>query len=198
MAAELFLRLRPKLLTLVCLIVVLNGCEFWDKEIVDVYAPESRRDKQREFFIQSLNYHLGKSKADRIRVFGSPNKCTTQSSTKEICEWKQLSDSQEHFVAYTYGSGGLATAWSYHGSYGEFTNANYGTVQSTSSVPVKNGSESVLSQEESWIHPSKTSVQFDQDNVLCRTEVQGYPKSMWETEADKCLKRHGWTRVQKP
>lgn len=197
MAAESFPKISTKLFALVCLAVALNGCEFWEKEIVDVYAPESRRDKQREFFIQSLNYHLGKSKADRIRVFGAPNTCTAQGAATEICEWQQLSDTQKHFVAYTYGSG-LATAWSYHGSYGEFTNANYETVGSPSSMPGKNRSEAVSSREEGWRHPGKTEAQFDQDNVLCRTEVQGYPKSMWETETDKCLNRQGWTRVQAP
>lgn len=198
MPAELFPRLRMNLFALVCLTGVLNGCEFWDKEIVDVYAPNSRRDKEKTFYVQSLNTHLGRSKAERIRAVGPPDKCTNKGPTTEICEWTQLSKPLDHSVAYTYGSGGLATAWSYHGSYGEFTSANYGTVLSSSSVPVKNQKEAVVSHEESWRHPSKTSVQFDQDNVLCRTEVQGYPKSMWETEADKCLKRQGWTRVQTP
>lgn len=198
MAADLFSRAGTTMFVLVFMTAFLTGCEFWDKEIVEVYAPESGRDKQREFYIQSLNYHLGRPKAERIRAVGPPDKCTNQSSTTEICEWTQVGKPLEHSVAYTYGGGGIATAWSYRGSYGEFTNANYETVKSTSSVSVKNRNEAVLSQEERWVHSTKTSVQFEQDNVQCRTEVQGYPKSMWDAEAGKCLGRNGWTRVQKP
>lgn len=198
MVADLFPRRGTKLLLLIFMTAFLNGCEFWDKEIVEVYAPESRRDRQREFYIQSLNYHLGRPKAERIRAVGPPDRCANKSPTTEICEWTQVSQPLQHSVAYTYGSGGLATAWSYHGSYGEFTNANYETVKSTVPMPVKNRNEAAPTQEERWVHPSKTSLQFDQDNVQCRTEVQGYPKSMWDAESDKCLMRNGWTRVQKP
>jgi len=198
MAVEFFSRWSTNLFVLMFMAAFLHGCEFWDKEIVDVYAPESRRDGQRQFYIQSLNYHLGKPKADRVRAVGPPDRCMSQNSTTEICEWTKVGQPLEHSVAFTYGSGGLATAWSYRGSYGEFTNANYETAKSVSAVPVKNRNEAAPSQEEKWVHPSKTGAQFDQDNVECRTEVQGYPKSMWETEADKCLRRHGWTRGQKP
>lgn len=198
MTGDVFSRGSMKLFLLIFLTAVLQGCEFWDKEIVDVYAPDSRRDKQREFYIQSLNYHLGKPKADRIRAIGPPDQCRNQNSTTEICEWTQVGQPLEHTVTYTYGRDGLATAWSYRGSYGEFTNANYETAKSAASIPGKNRNEAARPQEENWVHPSKTSVQFDEDDVQCRTEVQGYPKSMWDTESDKCLRRHGWTRVQKP
>ncbi|BFU95940.1 MAG: protein of unknown function [Nitrospira sp.] len=186
-------------LALVFMTLPLHGCgmfdQFWDKEIRQVYSPKTSRDKQRDFFIQSLNYHLGKSKADRIRVFGPPDKCTTQSSAKEICEWKQLSDSQEHVVTYTYGNGDLATSWSYRGYFGEFTDTNYAVVGSVSSV--KPQREPAPPQEERWIHPAKNDRQFEQDDVQCKTEAQMYPKAVWETETEKCLKRHGWTQGQK-
>lgn len=188
------------LFALVSMTLSLNGCgmldRFWDKEVVQVYSPETSRGRQKDFFIQSLNYHLRKSKADRIRVFGSPDKCTNQGSTKETCEWKQVSDSQEHLVAYTYGKDGLATSWSYRGYFGEFTNSNYAMVQSTS--PAKQQPEATLPKEERWMHPVKTDGQFEQDDLQCKTEAQMYPKGVWDTETERCLKRNGWTRVQKP
>ena len=191
--------LDMKLLGLALAALLLNGCGmldwFWDKEILEVYSPETLRNKQRTTFIQALNSYLDKPKAERVRIVGPPDKCTNQSSAVEICEWRWVSTSLEHSVAYAYGSGGLATSWSYRGSYGQFTSTNYAVVKAGSTV--KSQTEAVLSREESWTHPVKTDQQFEQDDLQCKTEAQIYPKAMWDTEIEKCLKRNGWAQREK-
>jgi hypothetical protein len=81
MVVDVFPRRGLTLFLLLCMTGVLDGCKFWNTEIVDVYAPESRRDAQKDFYIQSLNYHLGRPKADRIRAIGPPDQCRNQSPT---------------------------------------------------------------------------------------------------------------------
>lgn len=183
--------------TLVLVALLMSGCaifdQFWDKEILEKYAPETLRNQQRENFIQALNSYLEKTKAERVRIAGSPDKCTNQSSSEENCEWTWVSNSAKHSVAYTFGSGGLAKSWSYKGYYGQFTSTNYTVVKSA----VKKQTEPDLPQEKSWTHPIKTEPQFEQDNLQCRMEVQIYPRGVWDTETEKCLKRNGWTQSEK-
>jgi hypothetical protein len=182
-----------KLVTLMLVTLFVSGCglfdQFWEKEFLDKYAPETRRNQQKDNLIQALNFYLEKPKAERVRIAGSPNGCTTPSSSEENCEWTWSSNSASHSVSYMYGSGGLAKSWSYNGSFGQFTSTNYAVVKSA----VQQQTQADLPQEKNWTHPYKTSAQFEQDTLQCRTEVQMYPKAVWDLETDNCLKRNGWT-----
>lgn len=186
-----------KLFMLALLALFLSGCstlnQFWDKEFVDKYAPESRRNQQKESLIQAFNFYLAKPKAERVRIAGSPNTCTNQSSTEESCEWAWSSNSTDHTVAYTYGTGGLAKSWSYNGYFGQFTSANYAVVKSAA----KSRPEADRPREKVWTQSLKSDSQLEQDTLQCRTEVQIYPRAVWDTETDKCLKRNGWTQSEK-
>jgi hypothetical protein len=117
-----------KLSTLVLVALFMTGCgifdQFWEKEVLDKYAPETQRNQQKERFIQALNFYLDKPKAERVRIAGAPDKCTNQTSTEENCEWTWVSNSMDHSVVYTFGTGGLAKSWSYAGSFGQFTSTN--------------------------------------------------------------------------
>lgn len=186
-----------KLSTLVLVALFMGGCsifdQFWEKEIVAKYAPGTLHKQQQENFIQALNSYLEKPKADRVRIAGPPDKCTNQPLSEENCEWTWVSNSSRNAVTYTYGSGGLARSWSYNGYFGQFTSTNYAVAKSG----VKQQTEADLSQEKSWRHPSKTDSQFEQDALQCKTEVQMYPRAVWDTEAEKCLKRNGWSQTTK-
>ena len=186
-----------KFVTLVLVALFLNGCsifdEFWEKEVLVKYAPGTLQNQQKENFIQALNSYLEKPKAERVRIAGLPNKCTNQSSSEENCEWTWSSNSGSHSVAYTYGSGGLAKSWSYDGYFGQFTSSNYAVMKSAA----KKQTEADLPREKIWTHPVKTESQFEQDALQCRTEVQMYPRAVWDTEAEKCLKRNGWSQDPK-
>jgi hypothetical protein len=183
-------------LVVVALSLSLSGCSifepFWDKEVLDKYAPETRRSQQKDNLIQALNYYLEKPKAERVRIAGPPDKCTNQSSTEENCEWTWVSNSAKQFVAYTYGSGGLAKSWSYDGYFGQFTNTNYAALKS-----VKQPTDGAIPKDNNWTHPIKTNSQFEQDALQCRTEVQMYSRAVWDSETEKCLKRNGWTQGEK-
>jgi hypothetical protein len=186
-----------RLFMLVLLALLMSGCSifdhFWDKEVLEKYAPQTVRSQQRENLIQALNSYLEKPKAERVRIAGPPDKCTNQNSAEENCEWIWISNSTKQSVSYTFGSGGLAKSWSYYGYYGQFTSANYAAVKSGTTSQA----EADRSQEKSWAHAFKTDSQFEQDALQCRTEVQTYPRAVWDIETDKCLKRNGWTQREK-
>ena len=186
-----------KLFMLVLFALYLSGCSifdpFWEKEVLEKYAPETLRNQQKEHLIQALNSYLEKPKAERVRIVGPPDKCTNQSSSEESCEWTWVSDSAKQSVAYTFGNGSLAKSWSYQGYFGQFTSTNYAVVKSA----VKSQPEADRPQAKSWTHSVKTDSQFEQDALQCRTEVQMYPKAVWEAETEKCLKRNGWTQIEK-
>jgi hypothetical protein len=182
-----------KSLTLVLLALLISGCSvwdpFWDKEVVDKYAPETRRNQQRESLIQALNFYLDKPKVERVRIAGSPTSCTSQSPSVESCEWAWVSNSTNHSVAYTYGRSGLAEFWSYNGYFGQFTSTNHAVAKSVVGKP----READVPREKNWTHPSKTNSQLEQDTLQCRTEVQMYSRAVWDSEVEKCLQRNGWT-----
>ena len=186
-----------KLFMLVVMALFLSGCsifdQFWEKEVLAKYAPGTLHNQQKENFIQALNSYLEKPKSERVRIAGPPDKCTNQSSSEENCEWTWVSDSTRNSVAYTFGSGGLAKSWSYNGYFGQFTSTNYAVAKSA----VKQQTEANLPREKSWTHPVKSDSQFEQDNLQCRMEVQTYPRAVWDTEAENCLKRNGWTQGAK-
>ena len=98
-----------KSFVLLLLAVFVSGCglldQFWDKEVLEKYAPETRRNHQKESFIQALNFYLEKSKAERIRIAGPPDQCTSQSSTEENCEWTWVNNSAKQSVAYMEATG---------------------------------------------------------------------------------------------
>lgn len=182
-----------KLLMLVVVALLLNGCsfdQFWDKEILETYAPETRRNQQKENFIKALNSYLEKPKSERVRIAGLPDKCTNQTPSEENCEWTWVSNSARSSVVYTFRNGGIAKSWSYNGYFGQFTSANYQSAKSA----VKQQTEADLPREKSWLHPFKADLEFEHDALQCRTEVQMYPRAVWDTETDKCLKRNGWTQ----
>lgn len=67
---------------------------------------------------------LGKTKDERVKVIGAPDKCTAVSDG-EVCEWVASDvstvgngSSLEHHISYTY-RGGIATEWNYWGDWGQ-------------------------------------------------------------------------------
>jgi len=112
--------------------LLLTGCataeDFWNNELLGVYAPETLRRKQAEqakgFLIDALNYWLGRPKSDYIRVIGAPDRCTALNTGGEVCEWSQRAPRPEQRVSFTYSREGIARAWSYRGDYGQLTNAD--------------------------------------------------------------------------
>lgn len=115
-------------LAIVVLAVALAGCDtassFWQKEVVNVYTPGIKMEQDRKQLVETLNYWLGKPKAERIRVIGPPLQCTPQ-RPNEICEWGAATAASQR-VSVTYDAEGIARAWAYEGPYGQFTSANPG------------------------------------------------------------------------
>ena len=108
--------------------LLLGGCvaaeDFYEKEIQAVYTPGSLREKNMRRMAETLDFFLGKSKEERIRIMGEPDKCMAINPAEEICEWKPKASSTEQHITYTYDKDGIARSWSYQGVYGQFTNAN--------------------------------------------------------------------------
>jgi len=109
---------------------LMSGCaeteKFWEKEFVQVYAPAKLREKDRVRTGESLDFFLGKSKDERIRIIGPPNACTRLTTGGEICEWSpKASSALEQHVAYSFDRDGIARGWSYRGPLGQFTHDNY-------------------------------------------------------------------------
>jgi len=102
------------------------GCDttssFWQKEVVNVYTPGIKKAQDKKQLVETLNYWLGKSKTERIRVVGPPFQCTPQRPS-EVCEWNAAAVASQR-VSMTYDADGIARAWAYQGPYGQFTSAD--------------------------------------------------------------------------
>ncbi len=113
-------------LTILFAVLLLSGCvsleKFWDKEFLEVYAPSKLREKEQRYMAENLDYWLGKSKKERVRVIGAPSTCSALNAVEEVCEWAHRTD---QLVAFTYDRDGLARAWAYRGMLGQFTSADY-------------------------------------------------------------------------
>ena len=115
-------------LIVVVIAALLAGCDmtssFWQKEVVNVYTPGIKKEQDKKQLVETLNYWLGRSKADRIRVVGPPFQCTPQ-RPNEVCEWSAAAAASQR-VSMTYDADGIARAWAYQGPYGQFTSDNPG------------------------------------------------------------------------
>jgi hypothetical protein len=83
------------------------------------------------------NQWLGKTKDERIKSVGPPDKCETLTTREEVCEWRSGGvsgggsysahtgsgsssiSSWEHRRIFTYDRDHIARSWSYHGSFGQ-------------------------------------------------------------------------------
>ena len=87
---------------------------------------------------QRFNPWLGKTKDDRIRIAGPPERCAQLQDGEEACTWKSAGidgssvtrfvtvSSWLHHVVFIYDKTGVAKAWHYSGSWGERSNNNAG------------------------------------------------------------------------
>lgn len=100
------------------------GCEAYYKEELDKWE------------VERWNKWLGKTKDDRIREIGPPDKCSHLSSDEEACEWRQSGvrgggsynahtgygsssiSSWEHRILFVYDREHIAQQWRYSGTYG--------------------------------------------------------------------------------
>jgi len=182
--------------------IILSGCteveKFWDKEFVGVYAKGHQQDKDKARLTESLNFFLGKSKDERIRIIGKPDACTPVNTGGEICEWTpKASSAQAQHIVYGFDRDGIATGWRYRGPLGDFTSADsMGTAAPTSSAqPVQ--------PKKAWTHPAKhideSSKEFSQDYFECQNKLAHDPKAQSsmamyvEYGIENCLREKGWT-----
>ena len=196
------LKSMQQVVVLSTLTLLLGGCteveKFWDKEFVEVYAPGHMKEKDKTRLGESLNYFIGKSKDERIRVIGKPDACSKYETGEEACEWtpKSASAGQQH-VVYTYNREGFARAWSYSGPLGQFTNADY---LQAASKPVSSP-QPATQVKKGWYHTSKglddSSNEFSREYFECQNKLaqdsKGSGMAMYEEYGiEKCMKDGGW------
>lgn len=192
------------LLPFLVLLLTLHGCspieEFYEKEILGVYAPEKLKEKQTEegkaFLVESLNYYLSRLKDDRVRVFGPPSQCTALSPAGETCLWRGPTQQ----IAFAYDRDGYARSWAYEGPQGRFTSQDAPISPLPRALPVAKpkGSE--------WVHPHKPEEAFMPDLNDCQltaTQTQPDQKNfasrngaamLMEQDVERCLKDKGWVK----
>jgi hypothetical protein len=183
-------------LSTLLILLTLTGCaalqEFWDKEFVQVYAPEASRDQKIRDLGNIFNYWLGRSKEERIRVIGPPDQCTTPNAGQETCEWSSRGASAGQRLTYSYDQG-IATAWAYHGPYGQFTSANYQMKPSKAA-----SSQTASPSSTDWSHPTKPKSEFSQDYYQCESDIVRNPKIhiadkfILQDAVFGCVKQKGW------
>jgi hypothetical protein len=188
-------------LYVVFLVLAVGGCtaveNFWRTEVVNVYAPKYSREKDRAQLVDSLNYFLGKSKEERIRVVGVPNQCVPLKQGWETCEWVPKTSGIEQQIAYTYNSEQVAMAWSYRGPLGQFTDANASPVMeppqaSPLAAPSRNAGN------HGWVHPTKGPDTFPEEYFACQNALRNdsgakqQPSANAEYAVRKCLREKGW------
>jgi hypothetical protein len=192
---------RARYLLLLILALGVGGCttveNFWRTEVVNVYAPRYSRDNDKARLVDSLNYFLGKSKDERVRVVGAPVQCVPLKQGWETCEWLPKVSGVEQQIGYTYNSEQIAVAWSYRGPLGQFTDANASTAieapQATSlSAPSRNAGN------HGWVHASKGPETFLEEYFACQnalrndSRAQQQPAENAEYAVRKCLREKGW------
>ena len=187
-----------KLAVILIACLLLGGCvaaeDFWEKEIQAVYTPDSLREKNKRRMAETLDYFLRKSKDERIRVIGAPDKCTGLNTGEEICAWTAKASSSEQHITYTYDKDGIARSWSYRGALGQFTNANYHLAPSTSA----SSDQPAPQPQTGWVHPAKAKEAFSQDYLECQTDLSRDPKAQQriamyvEYAIESCMKQKGW------
>ena len=87
---------------------------------------------------QRFNAWLGKSKDERMRIAGPPERCAPLQSSEEACVWESKGiegssvtkfvtvSSWMHQVVFIYDRQGIARAWHYSGSWGERSSGDKG------------------------------------------------------------------------
>jgi hypothetical protein len=184
-------------LILVCLI--LSSCEGFDLVGKTSLPGLSSPDEGKKFLVEALNYWVGRSKEERIRVFGAPTQCTKLNTGHEVCEWKN----EKQQVAFNFDPRGVASSWSYRGEYGRFNNANHGMVkaQSVSSKPSQQATE--------WVHPTRAKAEYPQAILECQSQIMNDPtntsintvrgpisggKVQNQVLLGECLRKNGWVQ----
>lgn len=191
-----------RLVVLAMITYLISGCteteKFWDKEFVQVYAPAKVREKDRVRTGESLDFFLGKSKDERIRIIGPPTGCARLNTGEEICEWSpKAANALEQHVAYTFDRDGIARGWSYRGPLGQFTHDNYLAGEKAIA-----GSQAAQPAQKRWSNSvtgaSESSAEFSRDYFACQTKVAQDPKAaqnmaMYEEyHIEDCMKTTGW------
>jgi hypothetical protein len=105
------------------------GCDAYYQEQLDKLEPQ-------------WNQWLGKTKDERIKIAGPPDKCATLSDGGEVCEWSSGGvsgggsysahtgygsssvSSWQHRRIFTYDPNHIAIAWSYQGNLGQRSSHN--------------------------------------------------------------------------
>jgi len=195
------------LFPLLVALLTLEGCsiieEFYEKEILGVYAPEKLKEKQTEegkaFLVESLNYYLSRLKDDRVRVFGPPSQCTALSPAGETCLWR--SPTQQ--IAFAYDRDGYARSWAYEGPQGQFTSQDHKPRPAARHATVSK------TQEPEWTHPQKPREAFAQDLNDCRlgaSQAQQDQKNfasrsgaylLMDQDIERCVRGKGWVQSGK-
>lgn len=117
--------MTPSRLCLLMVMLSLVGCAAFDPPYSDLID-------------QRFNPWLGRSKDDRMRTAGPPERCAQLQSGEEACTWKSTGidgssvtrfvtvSSWLHRVVFIYDRNGMARAWHYSGSWGERSSAGPG------------------------------------------------------------------------
>ena|SRR2546427_3166326 len=124
-----------KIIWLLLLGILVTGCSYmlcasgiscgaYYKEQLDAMEPQ-------------WNQWIGKTKDERIKAMGPPDKCETLTTGEEVCEWRSSGvsgggsysaqtgygsssvSSWEHRRIFTYDRDHIARSWSYRGSWGQ-------------------------------------------------------------------------------
>lgn len=142
-----------------------EGCII--RELVDA--------RQLDSMAARANLWLGKSKDDRMKVIGPPDKCAALREGGEVCDWVLRavstdsvncppdliygghqcrgggSHSEEHHALFTYDRSGIATEWNYRGSLGQRSSRDSQAMQAMKEKEVVKDSKPVgdsLSQDD--------------------------------------------------
>jgi hypothetical protein len=127
-------KLHAMKILIVILFLLLSGCSYMMCAAGFCDAYDSERLNAME---SKWNQWLGKTKDERIKDMGPPDKCAVLDSGEEVCEWRRggvsgggsynpytgVGDSSvsswEHRIIFTYDKDRIARAWSYRGSLGQ-------------------------------------------------------------------------------
>jgi hypothetical protein len=182
-------------------VLLLSSCDGFDLVGKTSLLGQGSAEEGKKFLVEGLNYWVGKSKDERMRVFGAPHKCTRVNPAGETCEWRN----SKQLVAFHYDQGGVARSWSYRGEYGQFTNATHQMVKGTAIAT--NQPARKRQKETEWIHPTKVQKDLDQDYYQCRDVIEKDPKLaasslglrsgreyVSDESLEKCLAQKGWTK----
>ena len=123
-----------RILVLLVLMMLTSGCSY----MLCAYGLSCDAYHQEMLDAREVKWDqwLGKSKDERIKKEGPPDKCASLTDGGEVCEWRSGGvsgggsysahtgygsssvSSWEHRILFTYDCDHIARAWSYHGTLG--------------------------------------------------------------------------------